>query len=296
VAGWWNSHAASLLPRALVEAFNANFETGLFLTGEVPTEDMSGLGFGVAWLLVVSLLASFWVRGTTRQTPANVPIPQWLCRSVLAAAWFSLLAYFMKSGMNTAARLITPYYLAIVPLLLIGPGQSQLTRCRWWRALSMGVPAIALAVLIMSPDRPLWPATTILSKVLAQYPKQRSAARAVEVYRLYSNRNDALAGVRELLPPNLKVVGFIGDGDDCDVSLWRPFGSRRVEHFLLTDAPEFMRARAHYVVVGGWELGVNHLSIKDWLRQNGSELVATTNVTVKIAEGPQSWYVTRFKP
>jgi hypothetical protein len=37
------------------------------------------------------------------------------------------------------------------------------------------------------------------------------------------------------------------------------------------------------------------MSIDDWLRQNDAELVVTTNITVKVTEGPQFWYITRFK-
>ena len=69
-----------------------------------------------------------------------------------------------------------------------------------------------------------------------------------------------------------------------------------MEHFLLTDPPELIRSNVNYVVVGGWNLGVSNLSLDDWLRRSGAELVAATNAMVKIGEGPQSWYVTRFKP
>src|SRR5262249_41564137 len=127
------------------------------------------------------------------------------------------------------------------------------------------------------------------------HPGQRSATRALQVYTVYSKRNDALANVRELLPPDLKVVGFIGDGDDCDISLWQPFDSRRVEHFLLTDSPEFLRSRTEYVAVGKYSLQAHQMNIDDWLRTNNAELVATTNIMVKVLEGPQPWYITRLK-
>ena len=32
------------------------------------------------------------------------------------------------------------------------------------------------------------------------------------------------------------------------------------------------------------------------LEQNDAELVATTNAVVKLSEGRQFWYLTRFKP
>ena len=155
---------------------------------------------------------------------------------------------------------------------------------------------LALIALILSPDRPLWPAQTILASVLAKHPQQSSIARALQVYAVYSKRNDALAGVRGLLPPDLKVVGFIGTGDDCDISLWRPFGARRVEHFFLTDPPETIRQRVQYMVVGGSKLQAAGIALDKLLQIYGAELVGTIQATLKITEGKQSWYVIRFKP
>jgi hypothetical protein len=148
----------------------------------------------------------------------------------------------------------------------------------------------------LSPDRPLWPAKTILSRLHARHPDQRLVARALKVYTVYSERSDPLAAVRALLPADLATVGFIGTEDDADISLWRPFGGRRVEHFFLTDPPEQIRRQVQYVVVGGFNLAEHNLTFEAWRQQSGAELVGTTNATLKISEGPQPWYVVRFKP
>lgn len=154
---------------------------------------------------------------------------------------------------------------------------------------------LAFVVLIVSPDRPLWPAKTILSKLHEQHPEQHLIARALKVYTVYSERSDPLAGVRDLLPQEIKTVGFIGTTDDTDISLWRPFGGRRVEHFLLDDPPEQIRQQVQYVVVGGFNLKEQNATLDEWLQNSGAELVATTNATLKISEGLQPWYVVRFK-
>jgi hypothetical protein len=214
----------------------------------------------------------------------------------LIAPWIALLAYGLKSGMVTPQRLLAPYYPLLLPLLLAGAGQSQIIRRGWWRVMVGGVLVLALAVLVLTPDRPLWPAKTILSGAQARHPDQRLIARALKVYTVYSERSDALAGVRALLPPDIQVVGFIGTKDDCDVSLWRPYGERRVEHFFLTDPPEQIRRQVRYVVVGGFNLKENNTTLDAWLQSSGAELVATTNATLKVADGPQPWYVVRFKP
>ncbi|HXI71820.1 MAG TPA: hypothetical protein VNN22_15805 [Verrucomicrobiae bacterium] len=297
VAGWWNQHALTILPQFIIAPMTANFEQGFHAIGELPTEDWAGLGFGLSALLLVSLVAARFVKvdGAVGNEVALRPaIPRAFCWIVLVAPWIALLAYAMKSGMVTPQRLIAPYYPLLLPLLLVGVGQSHIVRRGWWRVMVAGVLVLAFVVLVLSPDRPLWPAKTILSKLHAQHPDQRLVNRALKVYTVYSERWDALAGVRALLPPGIKTVGFIGTTDDADISLWRPFGERRVDHFFLTDPPEEIRRHAEYVVVGGFNLMEQNTTFDAWLKQSGAELVATTNATLKVNEGPQPWYLVRF--
>jgi len=294
-AGWWNQHAPLFMPHFLVAAADKYFDTGFFTIGELPTEDWVGLGFGISVLLVASLAASFWVRGAKPIVPAVQPIPLGLRRWVLIAPWISLLVYCMKVGMTTTARLIAPYYPLLLLLLLMGAVPAEIVRRCWWRVLAGMVFLSAFVVLVLLPDRPLWPAKTILSQALARHPDQRLIVRALKVYTVYSERFDSLAGVRALLPPDIKVVGFIGGGDDCDISLWRPFGERRVEHYFLTDPPDQIRQHVRYVVLGGYNLKGANTTLDAWLQKSDAELVATTNATLKVTEGLQPWYVVRFK-
>jgi hypothetical protein len=290
-ASWWNQHASSILPNSWI----VNFQGGFSQVGELPTEDWAGVGFGISLLLAVSVVANFSRAWGAPGLPRCV-VPAGFRRLVLIAPWIALLFFCAKSAMNTPARLVAPYYPLLLPLLLAGAGQSQIVRRGWWRAMTAGVLLLALVVLIMSPDRPLWPAKTILSEALARYPDQRLIARALKVYTVYSERSDPLAGVRALLPPDIKVVGFIGTADDADISLWRPIGERRVEHFFLTDPPEQIRQRVQYVVVGGYNLKQQNTTVDAWMQSSGVELVATTNATLKVSEELQPWYVVRFKP
>lgn len=290
LAGWWNDHALSDLPHFISGPMRANFEPGFLWLGELPTEDWTGIGFGLSALLTVSVIANFFVRRPVYSRPRSSLL-------VLLAPWVSLLAYTMKSGMVTPERLIAPYYPFLLPLLLMGAGQAQIVRRAWWRALVAIVLLMALLVLVLLPDRPLWPAQAVLSKLAARHPDNHTIARAHEVYAVYAKRSDPLADVRALLPPDAKVVGFIGAEDDCDISFWLPLGSRRVEHFLLQDPPErFRQEGVQYVVVGGLNFHLRQVTLDDWLKRTGGQVIASTNGVLKVTEGPQPWYIVRIGP
>ena len=297
LAGWWNQSALTILPHSLVAPMVANFEPGFHTVGELPTEDWAGLGFGISLLQMISVVAAWWVRPASRaQWSGNRCIPCWLRRLALVAPWISLLAYFVKAAMMDLPRHLSAYYPLLLPLLLVGAGQVVIVRLRWWRALACGVVLLAVPVVVLAPGRPLWPAQTILSRLLAWKPNQRLLQRALTVYSVYNVRSDPLADVRALLPPGLKLVGFMGTPDDIDISLWRPFGSRRVKHLLLGESPEQIRQRhIQYAVVGEVNLLENSTTLADWQKRTGAELEATAIATTTVFQGPRHWYVVRFR-
>ena len=162
-----------------------------------------------------------------------------MARWVLIAPWVALLVYCTKSGMVTAARLISPYYPLLLPGLLVGAGQAQVIRRHWWRVMVWVVVLLAAPVVVLMPGHPLWPARTVLGKLLALHPRQPLITRALTVYTVYAVRADPLANVRAVLPQGLAMVGFMGGPDDTDISLWRPFGQRRVERLSCKAAQSF---------------------------------------------------------
>jgi hypothetical protein len=134
----------------------------------------------------------------------------------------------------------------------------------------------------------------LLTKLQTQHPGQPLINRALKVYSVYAGRWDSLAGVRDLLPPGISVVGFLGGVDDCDISLWRPFFERRVEHFKLGDTPAQIQARADYVVVSETSLESSGVKFADWLQKSGATSIAATNAMLKVSGGVQSWQLVRF--
>ena len=298
MAGWWNHHALEHFPAALVRMMDANFEAGYNILGEMPTEDWAGLGFGLSVLLVISILAGLWHRGSARNTEHGTRHPQsstLYFRLALLAPWAALLAYCLKTGMVTPARLIAPYYPLLFPALLIAAGQAQVVRRRWWKVCAGVTLLLALAALVVTPPRPLWPWRAVLSRMVAARPNQPQLLRAQRVYEVYAHRSDPLAQIRQWFPPDLKVIGFIGTGDDLDISLWKPYGSRRVEPFFVEDSGAKIRELGvEYVVVGDFILRDQRTTIDEWLHRTNAELLQTTTATMTVTQAEQKWYLAKM--
>jgi hypothetical protein len=223
-------------------------------------------------------------------------MPERLRWLLLIAPWIALLGYCMKSGMVTGARLISPYYPLLLPLLIVGAGQSELVRKRSWRGLVWVVLAAAFLVVIFTPARPLWPAETVLSKLAAWKPGSRAISRALGVYTVYRERPDPMPQVRAILPAEITSAGFLGTPDDIDISLWRPFGNRTVKHLLVTDSAQDIRRKGiRYALVSEFCLRQQQIDSSQWRQRVGAELVDNLSVTQKLAEGPQVWELVRFR-
>ena len=287
----WDAEVERIVPHDWL----TTFQSGFFTTGELPTEDWAGIGFGLSVLLAVSFIGSLFNRKSSSSCLSRASQRNVLAIFVLLAPWVALLVYCSKAGMATPARLIAPYYPLLLPLLLVGRAQAEIVRRTWWRALAGVAILLALFVLIVSPDRPLWPAQTVLGRLAEHHPNNHLVSRAREVYSIYAKRSDPLANVRAFLPPDVKVVGFIAGEDDSDISFWLPFGSRRVEHFLLNDPPERLRqAGVQYVVVNGATLQPGSVTVEDWIKETGAEVIGKTNDTLKLSEGEQTWMVVKI--
>jgi hypothetical protein len=294
LAGWWNQHLPAFLPKVWLD----NFQSGFCFLGELPTEDWPGIGFGVSWLLIISGVAAWWLhrRGNLTNSRRSI-LPPLVLKLVLFTPWISLLFFCSQSAMNTPARLVSVYYPLLLPSLLVGVGHLAVIRRRWWQVLAGATFALALIVMILSVDRPLWPATTVLTNLAASHPDSRLVSRALNVYTVYASRSDPLAAMREMLPPRLAVVGFVGTADDSDISLWQPLGSRRVEHFFIKEtADDFRKRGVEYVVVSGFHLHQQNLTFAEWQARTEAEPVGQITVTEKVSDGPQIWYLVRIKP
>jgi hypothetical protein len=284
-AGRWNEEVKKILPDALetrLRAVMVEPQAYDFSVPEMQTEEDAGLGFGVSIMALISVTGAFFVRQPASPTREST----WL----VCVRWspvISLLALLTQYNLSLICRIITPYYLLLLPALLALGGHEKLINRAWWRVTVFAVFLMAAGLLVVSPARPLFPVETILSKI--QRPDSRLAARINEVYSVYHNRNDGFAPARAILPPDLKVLGMI-TFDDPETSLWRPFGSRRIEHICPEDTPAELKARGiEYILIHEEKLDWYNLSLDDWLKKMNAQLVQKIPLNLRASRGPLDW-------
>ncbi len=293
-AGTWNAAMLRLEPPALKAKLEENFEPSQahMALEELQVEEGAGIGFGVSMLLLLSLLTVWKCRRTTPARPR--PPPDLFRRAVLLSPLISLAVFMAKSGLATEARLATPYYGVVIPLLLVSEHHERIVKSRWWRAGAWVVFLLAALLLVVSPPRPLWPAQTILSRIPGS---SRVLTRAKTVYSVYAQRADCFAPARAYLPADVKVLGLIA-ADYPETSLWRPFGSRRIEHITSTDTPENLRARGvQYILLNplNYNQAFYTIPFNQWLAQQNAEVVQTIPLTLRATLGSENWLLVKIK-
>ena len=290
-ANAWNRGVSNLIParlssllgQVMVEPGAANFTAV-----EMQIEEAAGLGFGVTVLLLISAVAA----GFARRKQFSLDAAFWL-GCVRWAPAISLFAVMTQSNLSAIARILTPYYLLLLPPLLAGAGQGVVVAKHRWRVLAFFIFFLAAGLLIISPARPLFPAQTILG--MMQMPESRLLARVKEVYAVYGNRNDAFAPARAVLPPGLSVLGLI-TYDDPETSLWRPFGSRRIQHVCPGDTVADLKARqVEYVLLREQAFSQWFgCPLEVWLRQMNAKVVNKISLNLRASSGPLDWYLIRL--
>ena len=291
-AGAWNEAVPRHMPAGLKERLRQSFEPGgaRWLLGELQIEEAAGLGFGVSLLLLLSVVAA---RRKPTGATGGFGFAERHALSIIACAYVALLAFMVKSGLTTAARLIAPYYALLIPAMLLLPGQEGVTRRRWWQVGAAAVMGLGAVLLVLSPARPLWPANAVLA---GGEKGSRLQERAKAVYEVYRQRADAFAPVRALLPPEAQVVGLVAS-DDPETSLWRPFGHRRIVQVSKTDtASDLRRRNIEYVVVNPRKLEMFFdRTFERWLSEMHGEVLWKVTLPLRVTQGPSQWYVVKLK-
>jgi hypothetical protein len=217
----------------------------------------------------------------------------WKRRAAWLALWFglALLAYFSKAGMTTVARHILPYYpFLIVPLVMV-PRLDGAVRQRWFIGLACGAAASTLVMLCITPSRPVLPMAAI-SRALADKKSSPSIQRLALGYEVYGNRADILGSLRDALPADAALVGFISHAAGPDSPLWKPYGKRTIRHLIPGTDPE--RAMRHVVLNTNYFEESRRESPEAWLARLNGTVLHRMEIRPLVKEPPSEWWVVQL--
>jgi hypothetical protein len=293
LAGAWNQAVRHHLPAELSLRLHQTVvepEVAEFKLEEMQMEESAGLGFGVTVLLILSVGATLRFPSAVARAPSSI----WLT-SVRLAPLVSLLALLSQSEVYPISRILAPYYALLLPALLAGPGQERLVRRRWWRAAAGMVCLLALGLVITTPPRPLFPIRQVLAGLQARHPESAALKRAETVYAVYQERSDAFAPALSGLPPGITTLGLF-TYDDPETSLWRPFGSRRIEHVRPEDTAEDLSRRGiQYILIppGKFERYFN-VTPEAWVHRLNGVVIRNIPLQLRVSEGTTEWWLVKL--
>ena len=288
----WNHFMVAHIPAGLAHKLHANMETGLAENRlpELQVEEYGGLGCGVSVLLLAMLL---WKLKNFRcvRWPGLGGIFRFEF-IFFAAVWLGVAVVMMKSGASGPARYFLPVYpLLVLPLLDVG----EKLRHGAWRIGGLLIFLVAGMLLVIAPQRPLWPAVPVLQKLDAEHSENFLLKRAWSVYSVFGQRADGFAAVREKLPPDTRRLGFIGF-DEPEGALWKPFGSRTIIHLRRDDSSAAIHERDVHIAL----LSVDYLeqpgagNFARWLQDHGGETLETFELKLRAGRPAEIWQLVRF--
>ncbi|HTB83404.1 MAG TPA: hypothetical protein VK742_07115 [Candidatus Sulfotelmatobacter sp.] len=290
----WENLMDRVTPANLSNALRANMEPGLAKNrlSELQVEEISGLGCGVSVLLLAMLAWKLKKFPRVRWPGLGGFKFEFL---FFAATWLGAIVMMMKSGAAGPARYFLPVYPLLVLPLLDGGAKLQGGS---WRTAGFLIFFIAGALVVAAPQRPLWPALTLLKKFDAERSQNVLLQRACTVYSVYEHRGDSFAPALEKLeslPDHGSILGFIGI-DEPEGAVWKPFGSRQVVHLCADDSAAAIRSlNLQYALICADYLD-RHVAggCEHWQEERGGETVATFVLKIRAGQPPENWRLVRF--
>lgn len=301
----WNAQMDKLEQTRLFRGIRSSFPRVLLKCEELAQEEGAGLGLGIACLLLISgTIGVMGPRQLRRQQgsqlrrrqgkrlgqPGLWHDPKLFGYLIALSGYPALFVYMIKIGSEDGPRLVSAFYPITVALLLLPSVNAVLVRKKWYRSLGLLAAASTIPAVILTPSRPLWPAITLTEKLAKSHPNSAIIQRARTVYQVYGMRSDVLAPLRRYIPEGMQTVGYAGINDP-EVSLWRPFGSRRVVELTEANSTElFSKTPLLFGPQGAFEQILNR-PVKEWLAENHARVVARELLSTRAGSPPQEWLV-----
>lgn len=293
----WNGLVQRTIPKNLSPKLHESFtEPGApeFHLEEMQIEDSAGLGFGVTFLVAASALVALVLCGKQFFQFRNRSFDDLWQAGVVVTPWIAALALLSQSEVAPIARIMAPYYIPLLPLLLRAPCHEQIVWNTWWRVSAFFVFVIAAGLLIITPPRPLFPVRALLAQLRGGHLNSKLTARIEEVYSVYRDRNHAFAPALAILPPDTKVLGLI-TYDDPEAALWRPFGSRQIVCVTPDDSADSLNAQGvQYILARSTLFGRRFRQFDEWAKRMNAVSVREIPLNLRAGTGPIEWYLIKL--
>ena len=255
-----------------------------------PVEEAAGIGLGCLAAAIVFVVLGLRARFFEQRL---IAAPGREALWITAAVAVSMLVYMSKIATEAASRVVAPYYpLLIAGVLVIAALDGRVIHRRVVRWVGVLAMLSVLPAVILSPSRPLFP-VGLAMEFMQKHAPVKVSEKFISSYQVYALRAYCFQDVTALLPSDARVVGFLQDGDAPEVSLWRPFGSRKMVDITAKDSAPDLKARGiHFLVVSQYALTYDeHTDIQAVLSQWSAHLVAEKQLILKAHQGNETWYV-----
>lgn len=232
----------------------------------------AGIGLGICTLMLVSLWRVRCLNGTIfAEGMTSFGTLPWLLR---VTPWVLLLVFMAEICSDENARLLSAYYVFLFPLLLASPKQELLVRRLWWQKFGLSIVLLTVLMLVVSRDRPLFPARTIFGHLRDEYPHSKFLSALWLHYAWPSSVASVDIKLREAIPPHERVVGYATVNGFLEPGLWFPLGQRRVKRVLPNELPkQLVSSGIHYVFVEDQALEVSKMTITEWTQKYNGQVV-----------------------
>lgn len=291
LAGSWNASFPELFPQRLLDSLATCFEprAAKFGLTDIQGEESAGIGLGICALWIYSIIAGFTIRGRTSPSARKYHL---LFTALFGAA---LLVYFSKTGMNTVARHIAPYYPFLIAIPLLAPSQDRVVRSAIWKWLAAAAMASTVVMVVITPSRPLWPAHWFFSTFTSQYPSP-SMARAAAGFSVYAERADALGNLRDALPADAVLVGLLNFASGPELPLWKPYLHRQVRHIRPGESiTGLTRQGMAYVILNTRDFKTHMgLTPEQWLAVQQGTILKRQSIRMLVKEPPSEWWTVQL--
>jgi len=288
LAGKWNSAFPTLFPQQFLNSLATCFESRAANFGltDIQGEESAGIGLGICALWVFSILASLLLRNQT--TTPTTPKHYLLLTVIFGTA---LLVYFSKTGMNTVARHIAPYYPFLIAIPLLAPTHDRVVRRPSWKWLAAAALASTVVMIVITPSRPLWPARWFFSTFTPQNPSP-SMARAAAGFSVYAERADALGNLRDALPATNTLVGLLNFASGPELPLWKPYLHRQVRHIRPGEPIKKLTEMGMTHVILNTKNFQSYMGLtpEEWLTAQNGITLKRQSIRMLVKEPPSEWW------